>query len=220
MQEFMESTAGAVTTAFVGVLLFFTVVGALNRGKRMAVKVLTFSSIMIAVAVILSVVAIFKLPYGGSVTLFSMLCVILIGYRYGAAAGFSAAMAYGLLQFALGPYFYHPVQFLLDYILGFGALGASGLFRSKAMRGMKLKLGKYSTISLAFLLAICVPMLLRLMFSTISGVVFFWEYAPVGKSPLMYSLEYNASYIVPEMIITLILVSIPQFKIVTDIMER
>ena len=36
----------------------------------------------------------------------------------------------------------------------------------------------------------------------ISGVIFYAEYAPEGQSPLVYSILYNAAYMVPELIIS------------------
>lgn len=49
----------------------------------------------------------------------------------------------------------------------------------------------------------------RFIFSTISGIVFFASYAPEGMNPILYSLGYQASYLVPEAVITLIIISIP-----------
>ena len=95
-------------------------------------KQLVFSAAAIALATVISVVIkLPSLPNGGSVTLFSMLVITLIGYWYGPATGLLAAFAYGILQFITGPYVVHPVQVLLDYPLAFGALGLSGFFSKK-----------------------------------------------------------------------------------------
>ena len=49
----------------------------------------------------------------------------------------------------------------------------------------------------------------RYIFAVISGVVFFGAYAPEGTPAIVYSLGYNATYIVPEAIVTLIIISVP-----------
>lgn len=49
----------------------------------------------------------------------------------------------------------------------------------------------------------------RFIFASVSGVVFFASYAPEGMHPLLYSVGYQASYLVPEAVITLIIISIP-----------
>ena len=87
-------------------------------------KQIVFSAAAIALATVIStVIKLPSLPNGGSVTLFSMLIVCMVGYWYGPATGLIAATAYGILQFIVGPYVIHPAQVLLDYPLAFGALG-------------------------------------------------------------------------------------------------
>ena len=158
-------------------------------------KQLVFSAAAIALATVISVVIkLPSLPNGGSVTLFSMLVITLIGYWYGPATGLLAAFAYGILQFITGPYVVHPVQVLLDYPLAFGALGLAGFFNKKKWG---LQIGYIAGV------------IGRFVFATISGVVFFAAYAPEGMSPLAYSAGYQASYLVPEAIITLIIICIP-----------
>ena len=82
--------------------------------------------------VIATVIKLPSLPNGGSVTLFSMLIICLVGYWYGPVTGIIAAVAYGVLQFITGPYVVHPLQVLLDYPLAFGALGLSGFFYKRS----------------------------------------------------------------------------------------
>ena len=73
-------------------------------------------------------IKLFHLPMGGSITLFSMLFIVLIGYWYGPEVGIMTSVAYGLLQFVIDPVFYSIPQLLVDYPLAFGALGLSGFF--------------------------------------------------------------------------------------------
>ncbi|HOS18710.1 MAG TPA: energy-coupled thiamine transporter ThiT, partial [Clostridia bacterium] len=133
---------------------------------------------------------------GGSVTLCSMLPVVLFGYLYGPAYGFTAAFAYSLLQIAQGPYVVHPVQFALDYLFAFTALGLGSLFPKNLPLGM------------------AVSGLARVACSVISGVVFFAEYAAEAgyQSALWYSLAYNGSTVGVETALCVLVALLPPVK--------
>lgn len=165
--------------------------------KKMSAKQLAFCAAALALATVTSMIKIFRFPFGGSVTLFSMLFICLIGYFFGPGTGILTAVAYGILQFILGPYIYLPIQVLVDYPLAFGALGLSGLFWKKRH---------------GLLIGYIVGVLGRWVFSVISGWVFFGEYAWDGWAALPYSMCYNGAYIFAEAIITIIVISIPPVK--------
>lgn len=162
--------------------------------KAITTKQLVFSAVAIALAVVTSMIKFSNLPMGGSVTLFSMLFIVLIGYWYGPSIGLMTGFAYGLVQFVMEPIFYTIPQMILDYPLAFGALGLSGFFYKKKWG---LQIGYVAGV------------IGRFIFATISGVVFFGSYAPEGTPALVYSLTYQASYLVPEAIATLIVISLP-----------
>ena len=122
-----------------------------------------------------------------------MLPIIIFAYAYGAGPGLTLGAVYGVLQFILKPYFYSLPQFLLDYPIAFGAIGLAGLFSKSKNTYVGLTLG-----SIAASLG-------RLIAAVASGVLFFAEYAPEGMSPIAYSLGYNASYMVPECIVCVVL---------------
>ncbi len=165
-----------------------------GEGRRMPVKQLVYCSVSIALAMVTSFIKFTALPFGGSVTLFSMFFICFTGFLYGPGTGLMTGAAYGMLQLLMDPHIYAPVQVLLDYLLAFGALGLSGFFW-KSRRG---------------LIKGCVAgMTGRYLCHVVSGYVFFAEYTPQGMHPLLYSLGYNATYIFPEMIATLILLSVP-----------
>lgn len=162
--------------------------------RSFSVKGLATCGVCIALAFVLSFVKLFSAPLGGSVTLCSMLFICIIGYFFGPKYSLTAALAYGILQFVQKPEIYTPLQVIIDYGCAFTALGLSGFFKN---RKYGLQIGYLAGITGRFL------------FSTLSGFLFFGEYAPEGWNPVIYSMAYNGSYIYIEGAITLILLSIP-----------
>ena len=163
--------------------------------KKFSAKQLTFSAMAIALAMVTSMLKLFDMPMGGSVTLFSMLFIALIGNWYGLGVGLTTGLAYGILQMVIDPYIISFPQMLLDYIFAFGALGLSGVF-SKS---------KYGLIK-GYILAVFG----RFVFSTLSGYIFFPTFMPeFFDSAIIYSICYNGAYIATEAILTLILISLP-----------
>lgn len=177
--------------AAVALVSYFT--NADGKGK-MSIKQITFSALCLALAFVMSNIKLFKLPMGGSVTLFSMFFICYIGYLYGPRVSLSAAFAYGLLQMIIDPYIISVPQLLCDYILAFGALGLAGFFYEKK-HGM--------------IIGYIVGIFGRFLFSTLSGIIFFADYAPEGMSPVAYSVVYNGSYIAAEGVLTVIVLLIP-----------
>lgn len=161
-------------------------------------KALVFSAVAVALAtMIATVLKLPSLPFGGSVTLFSMLLICLVGYWYGPAVGLTAAVAYGILQFITGPYVVHPLQVLLDYPLAFGALGLSGFFHRKKH---------------GLLLGYIAGVAGRFFFHEVSGFIFYTEYAGNLQDDLLAiwaSTAYNLTYLLPEMTITIVLLALP-----------
>ncbi len=180
--------------AAVALVSYFT--NADGKGK-MSIKQITFSALCLALAFVMSNIKLFKLPMGGSVTLFSMFFVCYIGYLYGPRVSLSAAFAYGLLQMIIDPYIISVPQLLCDYILAFGALGLAGFFYEKK-NGM--------------IIGYLVGIFGRFVFSTLSGVIFFADYAPEGMSPFVYSATYNGSYIAAEAVLTIIVLLVPAVR--------
>ena len=164
-------------------------------------KQLVFSAMAIALATVISVVIkLPSLPNGGSTTLFSMLIVSLVGYWYGPATGLIAAFAYGVLQFITGPYVVHPAQVLLDYPLAFAALGLSGFFHNRK-----------NGLIIGFLAG----SFGRFFFHMVSGLIFYTTYVDTfsgNAAAIWASTLYNLSYILPEVILTLVLLALPPVR--------
>jgi len=165
--------------------------------KKWNVKMLAEGGIMIALATLLSFIKIYKAPQGGSVTAGSMIPIMIFAMRWGLGPGLLVGCVYGLLQFAIEPYIYHPIQFLLDYPIAFGCLGLAGIAK---MDDEQLSNNNYFMIVLGVLLAIGG----RLISHLLSGVIFFAEYAG-DQNPWVYSALYNGGYLLPEFIISSII---------------
>lgn len=169
--------------------------------SKITTKQIVFSAMAIALATVISVVIkLPSLPNGGSVTLFSMLIICLIGYWYGPKISIPAALAYGILQFITGPYAIHPLQVALDYPLAFGALGLSGFF-SNSKHGL---IKGFIAGSMG-----------RLLMHCISGIIFYTTYVGdvIGNITAIWAgILYNMSYVIPEVILTLILLALPPVR--------
>lgn len=181
-------------------------------------KIMVEAAIMVALATVLSFIRIFKLPWGGSVTLLSMLPIIIFAIRRGTKAGLGCAFAYSLIQLLQGivldglfGWGLSPIMLigciLLDYILAFTVLGLAGLFREKDLIG--------------WILGICLAIVLRFIMHFISGYVIFHGFGELWGSfftenSALYSFCYNGAYMLPELIFTLIgaiaLLKTPQTK--------
>lgn len=179
----------------IAVVIVMLAVGFIVKDKKThSVKRLVTSAMAIALATLTSFITIFKMPMGGSVTLFSMLFIVLIGYWYGISAGMTASIAYGVLQLIVNPYIISLPQMFLDYIFAFGALGLSGIFANSRNGLVK---GYIAGIAGRF------------FFSFLSGWIFFAVYTPeFFNSAVLYSL----AYIGAEGIITIIVIMLPPVK--------
>lgn len=170
--------------------------------SKFSTKQLVFSAAALALGFVTSYIKIIDMPWGGSVTLCSMLFITLIGYWYGPKTGLVTGFAYGILQFVQdgGAYILSPMQALLDYILAFAALGLSGFFHNRANGLIK-----------GYLLAV----LVRGLFHTAGGYLYWMDYMPEAfpKSlAFLYPFAYNYAYLLVEGFITIIILSFPPVK--------
>lgn len=170
--------------------------------KGFSARQIVFCAAALALGFATSYIKVFSLPFGGSVTLCSMLFVVLIGYWYGPEVGLMSGFAYGFLEFVQdgGSYILSPMQACMDYIFAFAALGLSGFFYQKKNGLIK-----------GYILAI----LVRGLFHTIGGYLYWMDYMPDNfpKSlAAIYPIVYNYSYILAEAVITLIVISLPPVK--------
>ena len=161
-------------------------------------KRLTESALLVAVATVLSVLPIAALPYGGSVTLASMLPILLISWRHGVIFGLFAGTAYGGVQCLLGlsnlSYFttWQSVVTIifLDYLVAFAVGGLGGAFRRFSLRQ-----------STALTLGALIASVLRYACHVISGATVWAGLSIPTEAALLYSLLYNATYMLPETVV-------------------
>ncbi len=153
---------------------------------------MTEIAVTVAMAVVCSFIKIFEMPQGGSVAL-TMIPILFIAFKSGAVSGIASGMIYGIISLAISGVVYHPMSILLDYVLAFGLLGIAGFF-GKSIKGIITG----SIIGVAG----------RFASSVISGAVLFASFAPDGQNPWIYSLIYQSTYMIPELVLSLIILII------------
>jgi len=196
-------------------------IGNLQCGKdvfsmKFNTRMLVDGAVMIALATVLSLIKVFELPWGGSITLLSMLPICLFSIKYGIGKGLCISFLYALIQMFLS-----LAQVLswglttgtllaclfLDYLLAFTVIGFAGIFRNGGLAG--------------WISGIVIALLLRLGSHFLSGVLI-WH--SIGKlwegfdttNQYLYSLMYNGAYMLPEIVFTVIgaviLLKLPQTR--------
>lgn len=181
------------------------------------VRILVEGAMMVALATVLSYIRIFKLPWGGSVTLLSMLPIAVFSIRRGIKAGFAVSFVFSLVQLGQGIFDglfgwgLTPVMLIacifLDYIGAYTVLGIAGIFKDKGLAG---QLG-----------GTALAVFLRFVVHFISGIVIWHSYGELWNgfstdNEILYSFFYNGAYMLPELIFTVIgtaaIFSVPQTK--------
>ncbi len=143
---------------------------------------------LIALSAALHLVRPFQLPFGGSITLGSMIPILLFSLRRGALPGILAGTMFGVIVLIEEPFIFHPFQVFLDYPLAFGLLGLAGIFKRSPIAGVAVAISG------------------RFVAHYLSGIIFFAEFAPEGINPYLYSALYNGSFLSVEFTISGILI--------------
>ncbi|MBR4776971.1 MAG: energy-coupled thiamine transporter ThiT [Lachnospiraceae bacterium] len=180
-------------------------------------RILVEGAVMLALATALSFIQIYKLPWGGSITLLSMLPIVLYSIRRGLKAGLAVSFLFSLIQlfqgimdglfgWGLTPGMLVACIFI-DYIFAFTVLGFGGLFRKKGTAG--------------WIGGIALAIALRFVMHFLSGVIIWKSFGELWEgfsteSSVLYSILYNGSYMLPELIITVVaavvLLNVPQVR--------
>jgi len=184
-----------------------------------------------AISFLSEMIPFLNLPFGGTITIASLLPLVIISYLYGISWGLGSGFVYALLQMAVG---FRTVSalflpdsdsymgsvgialtiLLFDYVLAFTAVGLGGVFRDRLSRRWALVWGSVFALSLCY------------FFHVLSGAVFYGAWAEwffyesaakdlaisgwvmntftgMGLS-IAYSVIYNGLYMLPEIVITAI----------------
>ncbi len=194
-------------------------------------RAMTECAVMIALGTILSLIKLYEMPWGGSVTAASMLPLVIIGYRHGIKWGMLSSVVFSLLQMLLGGgtisaaflpgddqmvWYLAIIMVVLDYFLAYSLVGLSGLFRNKEKPSKSLALGALVGTASRFVMHFISGWILWGAWAasffegfdeTTGGSIgkFFVTTFSGEMLSCMYSLFYNAMYMLPEMIITVVL---------------
>ena len=149
-------------------------------------RTISYAAVCIAMSFALSYLAPIHLPYGGSVTIASLLPLMIYSYMFGVRKGVFAGLIYGLLQIIQDPMILHPAQMFLDYPIAFAGIGLAGMFRGVHA------LDKAPQVK--FLLGALVGSAIRYLSHLFSGVFAFGQFASYYgfDSDWLYSLTYNS----------------------------
>ena len=167
-------------------------------------RILVEGAMLIAMAMILSMIKFYELPQGGSITL-EMLPLVVMGYRHGTKWGCFTGLVHGLIQMILG---FSNVLYcqtaaamigcvLLDYLVAFTVLGLAPVFSGLIQKRIP-----------GLVFGAVIVGLLRFACSFLSGWLLWGSYAPEGMGAVVYSFTYNASYMIPDIIILAIIIGI------------
>ena len=174
--------------------------------KNSKTKIMTECAILVALSTVLSFVKIWHMPWGGSITLFSMLPVCYVSVRHGLKWGLGSSFLYAVIQLFLGITVDGLLGWgltggilaaciLLDYVVAFTVLGVSGVFAKKGFAGI--------------IAGTSIAVVIRFVCHLLSGV---YVFASAGKlwdgfettNTWLYSFVYNGCYMLPELIMTII----------------
>jgi thiamine transporter len=166
----------------------------MNKSK-MTLRALTEGAVMVAAAQVLSMLKLWEMPWGGSVTL-AMIPILLYAVRWGLVPGLLSGFVFGVLQFAFDGGFAIGWQSIIgDYLVAFAVLGLAGLAHGK-------KNGIFTgTLIGGFA---------RFLVHYVVGATVWAEYMPdqffgmTMHSPWFYSCLYNLAYMLPNIVICLV----------------
>ena len=197
MSNFLATLGENFKTLFSNPLTLITLIGcailliALIKFKSLKFdsKLIARIGLAIALAFILDMLKIYRLPNGGgSISLGSMIPIMLISFVYGPSIGLFTGFLFGIFKLIVDPYILNPVQVLFDYPMPFMAIGIVGFFKNRY-------------------LGATLGMFLRFICHFISGIIFFGSYAPAGMSPIVYSIAVNGFAVGGELLICLALLA-------------
>ncbi|MBR5452854.1 MAG: energy-coupled thiamine transporter ThiT [Clostridia bacterium] len=200
--------------------------------KRSKTRILIECAMMVALSAVLGMMVIYEAPYGGSVTLFSLVPMLIIGFRHGAKWGFAASFVYSVINLLLGlknlAYIPTPEGIIacifLDYIIAFTFIGTAGFFKN-----MRIVKNDNVNFVLTTTVGTLVATILRFVCHVVSGAVIWYSLSKVWYAddpthivnqygPWLYSVIYNLTFTGPEVVLTLL--ATPVLRKLLDLVDR
>ncbi|MCL1848418.1 MAG: energy-coupled thiamine transporter ThiT [Clostridiales bacterium] len=172
-----------------------------TNARATTTKTLAESAILVALATVLSIYAVFKLPSGGAATIGSMVPIMLVSLKYPLSWSLTVSFAFSMIKILLGFYappvgtvFNYALVILLDYVVAFSVLCLAGPI-TRALR-------QDWSIRIRMVIATVSCLLLRFFCHFLSGIIIWGVYAPAGQPVWLYSLLYNGSYMLCEILVS------------------
>ncbi len=187
-----------ITAVFAVVYLLATL--GLCRGVKLDARALCLGGVVCALTLVLASIRV-PLPTGSNITCGSWIPLMLLALVYDYRLSILAGWVCGLLAMILIPGWQavHWAQIFVQQLVCFSCLGYAGIFgsekRQKALCGMVL------------------AVFLRCCGHVLSGVIFYSQNAWDGCGAWRYSLAYNLSSRLPEVIISIVIVSLLPLKL-------
>ena len=169
------------------------------KKSKFTLRCLTEGAILVAAAQVLGYLKLWRMPWGGSITLI-MLPIVIYAVRWGLGPGIMGGFVLGVLQFAFDGGFALGWQSIIgDYILAYSVVGLAGLMHGK-------KGGVFT--------GLLIGGFARFLVHWVVGATVWAEYMPDAffgmtmTSPWVYSFLYNLAYIVPNIVICMIVLAV------------
>lgn len=156
--------------------------------RQRRTRILLEIALTIALATVLGMLTLWRMPQGGSVSL-EMLPIFVLAFRRGLRPGLVAGALYGLVDLMVNPFIVHWAQLLLDYPVAYLLVGLAGLGAAALAR--EIARGRSTRVASVLAAGIAVGSAGRYVAHVISGVIFFSEFAPAGQPVWAYSAVYN-----------------------------
>lgn len=171
---------------FTAIIVAAVIVPTFIFGKKHVsdTKSIVYGAMCIAMSFALSYIRFLELPQGGSITFASLVPMMIYSYMFGIRKGVLLGAVYGLFQFIQSPWFYHPIQFLLDYPIAFMAIGITGIFHELKILDDKRPL--------QFALGALIGVILRYFSHVVSGIYVFGSGDPDNYGAVAWSFLYNS----------------------------
>jgi thiamine transporter len=152
--------------------------------------IMSEGALCVALSLALSMLAVFRMPQGGAITL-DLVPLAIFAWRRGVGWGCGIGALTGVFNMIFGGYVVHPLQVLLDYPLAKAAIGLSGLW-AKNQKPAGLVAG------------LVLGGLAQFTCHLLAGVFFFSSYAPEAMNPWLYSVIYNGTFLAPKLVLSII----------------